>query len=201
MNTTGHVWKKTDTANMSNKVEIRKWLLSRLGIDEVYLLDTCAGKGDVWSACEEAGVVLRQWTRVDLKPRKDGTLKLDATTALSKLDLSTYNTIDIDTYGEPWEPYFTLLPKITKPTAVFLTRGALALNIPSIFAMGRVGIPKDWRKNMGAWGNVLHPYIDALLVSQTLRFCDVTHAAMVDRAGGMRLSYYALGLKPKSKTA
>ena len=36
--------------------------------------------------------------------------------------------IDVDTYGMPWRHWYALLPKIEKPTTVFLTVGMIRMN-------------------------------------------------------------------------
>src|SRR4051812_43717130 len=110
----------TDNRSIPTKIELRKRLLADMGLTEVRVLDTCAGAGHIWSAMEDH-VAIKQWVRCDLRPRQHGTLALSAVQAIQNLPLEQFNVVDIDPYGEPWEPYMALLARLTTPTAVFLT--------------------------------------------------------------------------------
>jgi hypothetical protein len=167
-----------------------------MGIKEVYVLDTCAGLGKIWTAMEEK-VTIRQWTRCDLKPRRAGVLRLDATEALEKFDLSLYNVIDIDPYGEPWEPFLAMLPRLTKPTAVFLTHCQLGIGSISLAAAQAVGIPQHWHRDLPHDPNVAE-YVAAQILGRIWKHAEILHAAKVSiiKNGGSDVHYYALGLKP-----
>jgi hypothetical protein len=181
--------KKTDNASLSTKVAIRRWLLERMGVTDAYVLDTCAGLGKVWSAMEDH-VQIRQWTRCDVKPRRAGVLAVEATTALEKFDLSLYNVVDIDPYGEPWAPFRAFLRRFSRPTAVFLTHGHVMNAQVANANLHAVGIPLDWPVPRTP---SLSAYVARQALAMTCDYATVVHAAQVQMP---RVSYYALGLEP-----
>ena len=203
--------KTTDSSNMPSKVALRLWLLKKMGIKEAYVLDTCAGEGKIWEAMQEQDeITVRQWTRCDIKPRRNGVLKLDATDAIERMPLDTYNVIDIDPYGEPWEPYMALLERITKPTAVFLTCCQLGGRQPiSTASCAAVGIPVEWASQIPR-ESALPRFVSERILNRTVEFVDVMHAGRMvldpdtniesgkAQHGRAYVTYYALGLKPKA---
>lgn len=193
----GFTGKKVDTSDMGAKIQLRRWLLKRMGIEEAYVLDTCAGLGKVWEEMQKH-VTVRQWTRCDIKPRRAGVLKLDATEAIERMPIGTFNVIDIDPYGEPWEPYLALLPRIAKPVAVFLTNCQLSMGNISITASEAIGIPRSWYADLPC-AQELHVIANEIILSNTLKHAKVLHAAKVEKPGGMSVSYYGLGLGPITK--
>lgn len=182
---------KRDNAALPKKLEIRRLLLGKMGLTEVTVLDACAGSGLVWSAMEDH-VTIRQWIRCDIKPRDVNTLGLTATEAIRSLPTDAFNVIDIDPWGEPWEPYLALLPRITRPTAVFLTRGHIGPTRLSLAMLAAVGIPRDWEKDMIRVPE-LSAYVSQMILAQTWKYVTVTHAYETKLP---HVSYYALGLKP-----
>jgi len=202
--------KSTDSSNIPSKVALRLWLLKKMGIKEVYVLDTCAGEGKIWEAMQKQDeITVRQWTRCDIKPRRNGVIKLDATDAIEQMPLDTYNVIDIDPYGEPWEPYLALLERITKPTAVFLTSCQLGGRQPmSIVSCEAVGIPATWAPQIPR-ESALPRFVSERILNQTVEYVDVMHAGRMvldpdtnvengrEQHGRAFVTYYALGLKPK----
>lgn len=181
--------KKTDNVSLASKVAIRRWLLERMGITEVKLLDTCAGAGHVWKAMAQH-VTVSQWIRCDIKPRQAGTLKMTALDAVKTLPLADFNVIDIDPYGEPWKPYHEALIRLTRPTAMFLTHGHVMQAQVSNDNLASVGIPLDWpiprTPNLSAF--VAHRSLE-----RTWKLAAIEHSA---RIVFPRVSYYALGLRP-----
>mgnify|MGYP001574765918 CR=1 FL=1 len=183
--------KKVDNTSLASKIAIRRWLLSRIGIQEVYVLDTCAGLGKVWEAMEKH-VVVRQWTRCDQPPRRTGTLALSAVDAIVRFPLETYNVIDIDPYGEPWEAYRALLSRLSHSVAVFLTHGhkrQASVNI-SADSMKAIGIPVHWPIPRTA--NV-STYVAQHALGQSWRFATITCAGLIE---SIYVTYYALALTP-----
>lgn len=191
---------KVDNSALAAKIELRLWLLKRMGIKEAYVLDTCAGLGKIWDEMQKH-VTVRQWTRCDIKPRRAGTLKLDATEAIERFPLETYNVVDIDPYGEPWDPYMALLKRLTKPTAVFLTycerSGICTL---SLAAGSAVNIPEGWNSDL-PHSSDLAQYVGELVLRRTWDYADIFHSAKmrVEKGGGALATYYALGLRPIQK--
>jgi hypothetical protein len=186
------VQRKTDNVALPSKVAIRCWLLARMGFtDDVRVLDTCAGSGKVWSAMEDH-VTIRQWTRCDIHPRwpfRD-TLPMSAVQAIAKFPLHVYNVIDIDPYGEPWEAYRALLPRLTTTTAVFLTEGHVMYGGASNASKDAIGIPTDWPIPPT---QTLSQYVAAHALGRTLEFATVRVAGQIVLPG---VTYYALGLDP-----
>lgn len=188
---------KTDNASITTKIAIRRWLLDRMDITEARVLDTCCGLGKIWTAMEEH-VTIRQWTRCDVKPRRAGVLALDATTALQKFPLDVYNVIDIDPYGEPWEPFYVVLQRLTQPTAVFLTRGHTGVSGISMLAANIAGIPAEWHRLLPKTPKLADFVADNFL-SHAWRHVNIEHAAVarIQKSGGTSVTYYALALEPK----
>lgn len=190
--------KKVDNESLATKVALRRWLLDRMGIVDAYVLDTCSGLGKIWDAMGEH-VHVRQWTRCDKKPRRAGTLQIEASEALRRLPLESFNVVDIDTYGEPWHPYLVLLSRLSQPTAVFLTEGVLGVNTRVSLDLTRsVGLPDTWNQ-LVPHGAPLSAYLGSRVLSRTHDYARILHARSVllhNGAGAGRVTYYALGLAP-----
>ena len=125
---------------------IRNRLLSLVD-EELRVLDCCAGKGVIWDRLGTRWDV-RVYVPIDIKPRRTGTIRADSRLVLQSWDISRFNVIDIDTYGEPWAHWFALAPRIVGPTAVFLTHGHMAggrMVTTSSLARRAMGIPPHWR--------------------------------------------------------
>jgi hypothetical protein len=180
---------KTDNRSLNQKIALRKWLLGELAITEARVLDVCAGAGHIWSAMADH-VHIVQWVRSDIKPRQAGTLRLTALQAVNALDVAAFNVIDIDPYGEPWDAYLALLPRLRQPVAMFLTRGRVQFTVSSNAVLAACGIPPGWRVPHSVR---LAEYLDARVLSETWKHATITHAASVDLRN---VSYYALGITP-----
>lgn len=191
---------KVDNRSLQAKVNLRRWLLQRMKIDHVRVLDACAGEGAIWSAMEEHTTIDR-WVRCDIKPRypSDGmTLKLSAVQSMQSMDLDEFNVIDIDTYGDPWEAYRILLPRLRKVTCVFLTHGRVTLggDVTNATKIAN-GLPVEWRIPQIL---TTVEYIAQRCLESTWHYADILHAGTVASAPGQgraSLTYYGLGLKPK----
>jgi hypothetical protein len=183
--------RETDNASLPTKLALREWLLRRMKLTDVYVLDACAGAGHVWRAMEDR-VNIRQWTKCDLKPRSNGTLAMSAVQAMRSLPVDTFNVIDIDPYGEPWTAYSAFLNRdaITQPTAVFLTYGHLRFSVVTNETLDMIGLPRDW----------YIPRTPAMATFCAERSLQVTHRHARIRCAARvhlpRVSYYALGLDP-----
>lgn len=180
---------KTDNRSLRNKIALRRWLLDQMQLRDVSVLDTCAGEGHIWTAMQDH-VRVRQWVRTDVKARHPGTLKLTALQAVTTFDITGFNVIDIDPYGEPWEPYLALLPRLRQPTAIFLTRGRVEYTVASNAALEACGIPAGWKVPHSPR---LATYLDNCVLSLTWQHATILHASSVDLRN---VSYYALGLSP-----
>src|SRR5437899_8556722 len=127
------------------KFHIRRITLEQARLGQLRVLDLCAGEGTVWRSMKRIAPIA-DYVPVDIAPRLPGTLQGDVMDSrfLSAFDLSQFNVVDIDTYGEPWKPWRDIFERLTKKTVVFLTHGAVSspggANI-SDFAREAMGIP------------------------------------------------------------
>jgi hypothetical protein len=143
---------KTDNRRLDLKLQLRRMVLEYLDLRQVAVLDLCAGSGEVWRSMRQF-VKVGEYVPVDISPRMPGTLHGDVMDPrfLSAFDLSRFSVVDIDTYGEPWQPWRHVFERLTRRTAVFLTHGAVSspggANI-STFAREALGIPKAWEVPM-----------------------------------------------------
>ncbi len=140
---------KTDNKSLDAKVQLRLKVLGAAALGELRILDLCAGEGEIWRAMRRH-VKLSSYVPVDQAPRQAGTLVGDITDMrfLAAFDLSRYNVMDVDTYGEPWVPWRFIFDRLAHKAAVFLTHGAVwspgGANI-SKFVLENLGIPLDWQ--------------------------------------------------------
>ncbi len=111
--------RKTDNADPAAKLELRRHFLRKYHADRPPdVLDCCQGDGFLWRQLRQEFPVSTYWG-VDIKARK-GRLKLDSVRILSQPGWPQ-NVIDVDTYGSPWKHFEALIPRISRPTTVFLT--------------------------------------------------------------------------------
>jgi hypothetical protein len=192
--------KKVDNRSLEAKISLRMWLLNRMNITDVKVLDTCSGLGMIWSEMEKH-VHISQWVKCDIKPRAGGngmTLKMSASQSLAVMDLSDFNVIDIDTYGEPWEPYRIMLSRLTKPVAVFLTHGRMVLGSDVTNSTKEaMKIPLDWEIPQLP---TMVDFVGQRCLEATWKYADIIHSGTIYSAPGQgraAVSYYALGLSPK----
>jgi hypothetical protein len=84
------------------------------------VLDCCQGSGMIWNKLREEYPIEQYWG-LDVKPKK-GRLTLASERLLAQTGWS-YNVIDIDTYGSPWNHWEAMLGNLFGPATVFLTFG------------------------------------------------------------------------------
>lgn len=138
--------KKTDNAHPAAKLELRRYFLRKYHAETPpAVLDCCQGEGLLWRALRKEFPVANYWG-VDLKPRR-GRLSLDSVRILAQPGW-TQDVVDIDTYGSPWDHWRALLPRVARPTTVFLTVGA------SGTSPLRTRLSKDDLAMMGITGRV-----------------------------------------------
>ena len=138
---------RTDNRSLRLKVELRKRIIDRAGFPEFRVLDLFAGEGLIWKEIRRHRK-LKTYTPVDKEPRMKGTIKaLIDGRFLQSFDMTRYNVVDVDTYGEPWLVWTTLFHKIQHKTIFFLTHGAVSGRAgANISKLGReiLGIPLEW---------------------------------------------------------
>lgn len=168
--------------------------------ERVHVLDACSGYGLVWSELEKH-VTIKRWVRCDIKPRpgqnESSMLRLSAIQSMQSMPLEEFNVIDIDMYGDPWEPYFVLLKRLKTPMVVFLTHGRVVRGADtSNFAKSTAGLPYDWPTPQ--LPHVVD-YIAQRCLEATWLHAEILHAAQVYSAPGQAraaVNYYALAIRP-----
>lgn len=192
--------RKVDNYSLPTKVALRRRLLSAMGFEEVRVLDTCVGHGKIWEAMADH-VHVRQWTKCDVKPKRPDALALSALEAIQKFEMDLYNVVDIDPYGCPFEAFHALLPRLVAPTAVFLTRGQMALGRPTKYAAVKAGIPASWYELI-PHGLAISDLIGEMALSEAKRHVEVRYAwqaklESLKSFGGTNITYWGLGLYPR----
>lgn len=138
---------KTDNADPAAKLALRRYFLDKYhSEDPPHVLDCCQGGGLLWARLRAEYSIGSYWG-VDIKPRK-GRLRLDSVRILQQPGWPQ-NVVDVDTYGSPWKHWEALLPRISRPTTVFLTIGQKVTGTVgrmSKEAIGALGLKKLQRK-------------------------------------------------------
>ena len=105
---------KIRSAAETTKGEIRRRVLNTIGPANARVLDTCAGAGAmhdaVWKDAAEYTAIDYDWWR-DSRRAYVG----DARRIMRNIDLTRFNTFDIDPFGSPWEILY--LVARNRPTA------------------------------------------------------------------------------------
>jgi hypothetical protein len=169
---------KTDHSDgaLQIKVEMRRGFLSRLPKKPISVLDCCSGSGRVWKRL--AGEFELKVLRLD-KKKLAGVLKMDSNRFLTSQPLYQYDVVDIDTYGEPWRLFSSLVENTQRrELVVFLTYGFMqkAGGCMSAGMLGRIGIPEDWNLD----GLYQHP-IRWHAIQKMLAGLDLTMASIEGR--------------------
>jgi hypothetical protein len=205
---------KTDNHSLKDKCALRRLVIEEAKLEPLRVLDLFAGEGNIWNELRrqskdpEAPPPLNvvAYTPVDAAAKQAGQIKFKITPRLiaslngdpdvgtyTGTDLSRYNVIDVDTYGDPFELWHELLFRIKQPTIVFLTRGRVtygAGRMPiSKHAKAVLGIPDSWNipgkielLNYGDRCQLLEPCPTAkICIGYELVFPRVTYYALLVR--------------------
>ncbi len=121
---------RTDNGNLKAKLDLRRKFLSEYPPRKV--LDCCQGRGYLWSILSRE-YPLETYTPLDTKSN-GARLRIDSARFIASCKTIDYDVIDVDAYGMPWRHWYALLPKIEKPTTVFLTVGMIRMN-----GIGKIG--------------------------------------------------------------
>ena len=187
--------RKTDNRSIADKLIIRQTVIEEADVGSLRVLDLFAGEGNLWGRLREKFHV-ETYTPVDMAARQAGQIRFKITPRLiAALDLSRFNVIDIDTYGDPFALWHEVLFRIKTRTVVFLTRGRVT------YGAGRMPISKHAKKVMGIpidWdvpGKVeLLEYGDR---SQLLEECPTAKIEFGYKTNLRRVDYYGLCVVPK----
>lgn len=178
---------KTDNHSLRQKIELRRQVCALLR-QPLKVLDLFAGEGRVWWGMKEF-CEIESYTPVDQKPRVSGVIKMTVSARTVRgFNLSRFNVIDVDCYGEPWEVWGALSEMITGETAVFLTHGHVSRQSTMIskFIRAASGIPLDW--DIPKDTSLARKLGRDFLLSTLQRF-QVEKALYIEHA---RVTYYAL---------
>jgi len=184
---------KRDNYSLGQKIELRRQVCSLLR-QPLRVLDLFAGEGRVWWGMKEF-CEIESYTPVDQKPRMSGVIKMTVSARTVRgFDLSQYNVVDVDCYGEPWEIWNELAKMIRGETAVFLTHGHVSRSSTMIskFLRGASGIPLDWNIPKDT---CLARRLGRDFLLSTLQPFRVKKALHIEHA---RVTYYGLLLTKKS---
>lgn len=107
---------KTDNKSIGNKIFIRKQAITELS--EVNVLDLFGGRNVLWN-----NIHTNRYFGIEAEQHKGQNLYADSHKIVSSLDLSSFNVIDVDSYGISFDIYKELLanPKIQNGTIVIYT--------------------------------------------------------------------------------
>ena len=198
---------KTDNKSLTDKCELRRFLIEETKMEPLRVLDLFAGEGHIWNELRRVHrdpdapkpLQVTRYTPVDASERQKGQIRAKITPSLiAALDenegLRRYNVIDIDTYGEPWEIWAAVLSRIKQPTLVFLTRGKVTYGGGKVsnFAKQVMGIPLEWQIPVKL--DVFN-YADECALKQECATARITKGYIVALA---RVDYYGLLVEPIS---
>jgi hypothetical protein len=125
--------KKTNNTYLADRVALRAGHLPK---GDIYVLDCFAGKGLIWRAVQELTGRRIDTLPIDVNPDSGFRLPGDNKAYLDTLDLETFNVIDLDAYGVPYEQLRIVFDR-EYHGAVFVTF------IQSIYGQMPIGLLED----------------------------------------------------------
>lgn len=139
--------KKTDNSNLESKLNLRRHLLKNHE-GPMRVFDCCQGGGVIWKTLRKEFPVDRYWG-TDLKPKR-GRILIDSARVLEQPGW-TDTVIDVDTYGEPWKHWLSILKNMGPAVTVFLTIGSTGagggVNMSNLqrqqIGLGSLSVPKS----------------------------------------------------------
>jgi hypothetical protein len=196
-----------DNSNLGAKLALRRFTLRETAWPDLDVLDLCAGAGHIWSALRSGQdrLPVRHYLPCDRSPRTSlaGTIRGEAVELAASLDLSRFNVIDMDTYGEPWPILIAAVERIARETMIFVTRGRGGQSMASMSNCAKrvAGIPTEWPIPLSA---ELHAYVDRRILSALWNSVDIVSTRSVLRYpprannNGGAVQYLAIRVKPIS---
>lgn len=113
---------KQDNSNLSGKLALRRYFMSRYHAEGAYVFDAFQGSGVIWPAHLLREFPNTRYWGVDVVPRK-GRMAINCLKILRSKNLP-FDVIDLDCYGFPWRYLSAVLKNINRPTTVFITLGS-----------------------------------------------------------------------------
>jgi len=196
--------KKTDNLNLEAKLELRRYFLSKYHPEPPDVIDCCQGDGVIWKHLRSEFFVATYWG-LDVKV-KPGRLKLDSARALAQPGWPQ-NVVDIDTYGGPWKHWEAMLPNITRPTTVFLTRGyggMMGVNLSAYekqaLGLGGLKVPRTIMSHIAemAVSYVLTGVCDLVEIIEMMEATYVPSLGHPNSLANLSARYIGVRLEPKA---
>lgn len=149
---------KTDNANVSHKVELRK--LGTKNLKELNVLDLFAGNNILWSHFD-----CKKYYGIEKEKGKGRNLNADNVRVLKSLDLLRFNVIDCDSYGIPAEQISLLFQNLTlqKGTIIFYTAIGSAMSGLSNTLLNKFNLSVIYKKNKTLLNKKSHELFYAML--------------------------------------
>jgi len=141
--------KMTASTDLAQKIEMRRAICSLMP-GPLRVLDLYSGTGAIWESLRE-WFELETYTPVDKNPQMLGVIRMKVDERTVKaFDMSRFNVVDLDCYGEPWRVWDSIHASLQPGTAAFLTYGHLATGHGGIshWLLETSGIPVD------EWGDI-----------------------------------------------
>ncbi len=115
---------KIDNSNLADKLGLRRYFLDRYHKGrEIKVFDACQGRQVLWGILRKE-YSCRYWG-VDTKKKK-GRLKVNSERVLAEAGWD-FDVIDVDTYGQPWRHWESIIKNGSRDVTVFLTIGMVAV--------------------------------------------------------------------------
>jgi hypothetical protein len=143
-----NLWVKTDNSHLVPKLALRRYFLAKYPLKTYRVIDCCAGEEQaIWTALRKEFPNV-QYVGLDKKRVGGGVIKIDAVRWMSQTEWSA-DVVDIDTYGEPWPIYFSMLENfVGDEITVFLTYCRVPLSTISHMSHAvrdKLGLPEGWK--------------------------------------------------------
>ncbi|MCC6360655.1 MAG: hypothetical protein IT450_18095 [Phycisphaerales bacterium] len=187
---------KTDNKNPAAKLSLRRHFLRRYHAEQrPHVFDACQASGKLWQILRREFEVASYWG-CDLKPRPGG-VKVDSVRVLA-LPGWSFDVIDIDTYGSPWDHWYAALPRIKKPTTLFLTRGQLGMGQVPAVAKRVLGLTFKAKMPNALTLKLYDSATLPMLLAAADHGLDIVEAAEVDRGNSGETRYFGVHVRPRS---
>lgn len=155
---------KTDNANVSHKVQLRKEATENL--ETIRVLDLFAGNNVLWSYfdCEK-------YYGVEVVKCKGKNLNADNIRVIESLDLSRFNVIDCDSYGIPLKQIEEIYknPTLQDGTIIIYTAIGNSLSALSKVVLKSFGISSMYKKCKVLFNSKAHDFFYGYLYELGVR--------------------------------